>query len=97
MTAVARATASASAGVADRHVEKSAVRLDVLQPNTLCGGDRRERADLVNDKIFDIARCHIELAPSEAFEIGKARVRTDATSWAAASATVARMTAGPPA
>ena len=51
------------------------MRLDVLQPNTLCSRDRRQRTNLVNDKILDVARRHIELAASEAREIRKSRVR----------------------
>ena len=51
------------------------MRLDVLQPNTLCGRDRPKRTNLVNDKVLDVARRYIKLAASEALEVRKSRVR----------------------
>ena len=71
LTAVARAMASARAASRTRHVVERAVRLHVLEAHSLGGGHRRQRADLIHDEIFDLARRRSHLAASEPNEIGK--------------------------
>jgi hypothetical protein len=48
--------------------------LHVLQADALGSRYRRQRTNLVNDKIFDVAWCDIELASPKTLEIGKSRV-----------------------
>src|SRR5690606_22884354 len=62
--------------VAARHVVEGAVGLDVLERDTLHGGDTGERRHLVDDEVFDLLRRAAHLPPAEAAEVRKARMRT---------------------
>ena len=53
------------------------MRLHVRQGNALGPGDRRERTDLVEHEILDLARRGVEIAPAEPDEIGEAGMRAD--------------------
>ena len=97
MTAVARAIASASAASRAAMLNSAPCGLTCCKPHALCGRDRRQRTNLVHDEILDVARRHIELAAAETLEIRKSRMRAYGNAVRRASATVARMTAGPPA
>ena len=75
--ATARAIAAGELRVAHRHVEQGAVRLDVLDRHALGGGDAGDRGDLVEHEVFGFLRRDVQLAPAEADEIGKPRMRAD--------------------
>ena len=63
--------------VADRHVEKGAMGLDVLQSHTQRRGNGRERPNLVCHEILDVRGRELKLTPAEPFRIGKSRVGAD--------------------
>ena len=60
-----------------RHVVERAVRLHVLQPHALGGGEARERPDLVGDRVLELVRRDGHLAAAEAHQVGQPRVRAD--------------------
>jgi hypothetical protein len=64
-------------GITHRHVEKSPMRFDVLQPHPFRRGDGGKRPNLVGDEILDVARQELELSPPESFGIWKARMGPD--------------------
>ncbi len=63
--------------VADRHVEQRAVRLHVLDRDAFGRRDAGHGGDLVQHEVFGFLRRDVQLAPSEADEIRKARMRAD--------------------
>ena len=51
------------------------MRLHVRERHAFRGGDRRQRADLIEHQILDLARRRAELPPPESHEVGKPRMR----------------------
>ena len=89
---------AASVGVAGRHVEQRAVRLDVLQPDAFGRGDAGDRGDLVEHEVFGFLRRQtcISRRPKPA-RSGKPGCAPTATPLTLASRIVARSTEGSPA
>src|SRR4030095_1637162 len=63
--------------IAARHVVERAMRLHVLQPQSFCSRNARDRGDLIQDEVFNVLRRGLDLTASETDEISESWMRTD--------------------
>ncbi len=61
--------------IAGRHVVERTMGLHMRERHAFRGGDRRQRADLIEHQILDLARRRAQLPPPESHEVGKPRMR----------------------
>ena len=63
--------------LARRHAVEHAVRLDVVEGHALGLEEASKRPDLVDQKVGELGPRDLHLAPPEALQVGKRRVRAD--------------------